>query len=171
MKKLLPFVFTLICLQVFAQRKETDPYNNKAISFGPEWLIPGGSDFKIGVGASGKVEYPVTDIISVGVTAGYNRLYYKQANNDSGPLGPYSVIPVKGDAIFFLDPDIYCDLSAGAAIGVNYDKRKTLAVGFGVGYVIPVFNHQGVDVSFRFEDWGKNRLHEAVLRVAYRLAW
>jgi hypothetical protein len=173
MKKLLPFIFTLVCLNAIAQRKETDPYSSKAISFGPELLIPGKSDYKYGVGASARAEYPVTDLISVGFNAGYDRLYYKTDYNETGKLGPLVVVPVKLSGVFFLDPDLYCDVAAGAAIGTNYDKRNTLALSFGVGYVVPIHNNtnRGIDVNVRFDDWGKDRVRQIALRVAYRLAW
>jgi hypothetical protein len=171
MKKLLLVLFTLIYIQANAQRKETDPYSSKAISLGGEFLIPGKSDFKIGGGISGRAEYPITDLVSLGLVAGYDRLYYKQSVNENGSLGPNVIVPIKATAVFFLDPDLYCNVDAGSAIGINYDKRKTLALAFGVGYIVPVRHHQGVDVSFRFDDWGKTRVRQVALRVAYRLDW
>lgn len=171
MKKLLPFVFTLVCLHAVAQRKETDPYSSKAISFGPELLIPGKSDYKIGAGVSGRIEYPVTDLISAGFSAGYDRLYFKEDQTEAGPLGPMVIVPVKASGVAFLSPDLYSEFAIGAAIGTNYDKRNTLALSFGLGYVVPVRNHQGLDVNIRFDDWGKDRVRQVALRVAYRLAW
>jgi len=171
MKKLLPLLFIIVSLNAFAQRHAEDPYTSKALSFGPELLVPGKTDFKYGFGASAQVEYPFTDLVSFIGSAGYSRLYYKAAQNPDGLLGAYTVVPVKAGAKFFLDPDLHCDVEAGAAIGTNYDKKKSLAVAFSVGYVVPLTGNRGLDVSIRFDDWGKTRLRSVGLRVAYRIGW
>lgn len=155
MKKILLFIFTLICVQALAQRKETDPYNSKAISWGPELILPSKTDFKYGVGAQGKIEWPLTDLVSLNLSAGYGRMYYKVNYNEFGTVGPYTDVLLKVGARFFLDPDLYCDVDAGITAGLDYDKKKTQAIDLGLGYLFPLTNHTGLDVGFRFEDWGK----------------
>jgi len=153
-------------------RRPEDPYTLKAISIGPEFSMPAKTDFKYGVGASGQVEYPFTDLVSFTGSIAYTRYYYKVSSNEFGAVGPSIVIPVKVGAKFFLDPDIHCDIETGVALETNYTKRKSFAVSFLIGYTIPLEkNPGGVDIGLKFEDWGKERMRAVGLRVAYRLGW
>ena len=171
MKKLLPLLFTLVCLNAFAQRNPEDPYTSKAISFGPELLLPGKTAYNYGVGASLKVEYPFSDLISFTGAVRYAQLHYTVSEDIFGKFQDYKAIPVLVGAKFFLDPDLYADVEAGAAFGINYDKQKSLALSFTLGYIFPIKNSTGLDVGVRFDDWGRDRFRAVDLRVAYRIAW
>jgi hypothetical protein len=172
MKKLILLIFTIVSVQALAQRKEEDPYTSRTVSIGPEILVPGQTDFKYGISAKLRVEYPFTDLVSFIGSVSYTRLYYKNAIiNEKGPLGAYTAEPIKAGARFFLTPDLYTDIEFGAAIGNNYDKINSLALAFNIGYVIPVNKSTGVDASVGFEDWGKDRLRGLILRAAYRIPW
>ncbi|WP_374948346.1 transporter [Mucilaginibacter sp.] len=169
MKKLVLLALVLCSLNVFAQRDETDAFGSKAISFGPELNITTKGIYKTGYGVSGRIEWPLGDEFAIDGTAGYNRFFFKNA--DQFTQGANVFVPVKAGVTFFWDSNIYANGHAGTVQQLNYEKQSSFAYDFGVGYLLPIKGNNGLDLGFRYERWGKNRMREAVIRVAYRFGW
>ena len=167
MKKVLTALFLIAGMLAHAQTAPT-----KTFSAGLELGAPTNSIYNIGFGGSGKVEIPIIAPLSLSVTAGYISFYYKSSlvgsNTSQSPAG---FVPLKAGAKFYVGPGIYIEAEGGTAIETNYGKDKLFAYSVGPGFIIPTGKHTGVDLGFRYENWGGGRLRQTGIRAAYRIGW
>jgi hypothetical protein len=167
MKKALTVLFLITGMLAHAQ---TIP--KKTFSAGLELGAPTNSIYNIGFGGSGKVEIPLIAPLSLSITAGYTSFYYKSSlvgNNTSQPAAGF--VPLKAGAKFYFGPGIYMEAEGGTAIETNYSKEKLFAYAVGPGFIIPTGKHTGIDLGFRYENWGGGRLRQTGIRAAYRIGW
>lgn len=151
-------------------RAQTVP--TKTFSVGLELGAPTNSIYNIGFGGSGKAEIPIVAPLSLSVTAGYTSFYYKSALVGSNiSQTPAGFVPLKAGAKFYFGPGIYMEAEGGTVIETNYSKDKLFAYAVGPGFIIPTGKHTGVDLGFRYENWGGGRLRQTGIRVAYRIGW
>ena len=167
MKRLLPLLFTVIMVNAYAQTTPT-----KAFSAGLELGIPTTSVYTVGFGGSGKAEVPLFNALSLSVTAGYTSFYYKSAPiGSAGSPDPAGFVPLKAGAKFFFGPGVYAEGELGTVLQTNYGKDSMFAYSIGPGLIFPTGNHTGIEVSFRYENWGGGLLRQTAIRAAYRLGW
>jgi hypothetical protein len=167
MKKVLTALFLMAGMLAHAQTTPT-----KTFSAGLELGAPTNSIYNIGFGGSGKVEIPLIAPLSLSITAGYTSFYYKSSlvgNNTSQPAAGF--VPLKAGAKFYFGPGIYMEAEGGTAIETNYSKEKLFAYAVGPGFIIPTGKHTGIDLGFRYENWGGGRLRQTGIRAAYRIGW
>jgi hypothetical protein len=167
MKRLLPLLFTLFVLHTRAQ---TVPV--KAFSVGLELGVPANSVFNVGFGGSGKAEVPLVSALSFTVTAGYTSMYYKSALIGSATTQtPVGYIPLKAGVKYYFSPGFYAEGEAGNAFQTNYTKENLFIIAVGPGFIASTGEHSGIDIGFRYENWGSGRLRQTAIRAAYRFGW
>lgn len=168
MKKLLPLLFVLMYTMARGQAVTT----TTAFSAGLELGIPTNSIYNIGFGGSGKVEVPLTTALSLSATAGFTNFYRKSAligSNKSQPASSY--VTLKAGLKYYLGEAFYIEGEAGNVVETNYSKNNLFAFALGPGFLISTGKHTAVDFNFRYENWGRGRLRQTGIRVAYRLGW
>ena len=165
MKKLIILLLIFSCFKVHAQ-STTDI--SKAFNLGFELGIPANSVYNVGTGASGKLELPIATPVSLTITGGFMTMFYKSNLFDSSRTpGAAVFVPLKGGVKYYFNRGVYAEGEAGTAIETNYGKQSSFAFSIGPGFVAPVGDKNGVDISFRYEDWA-NQLRQTAIHVAYR---
>ncbi|RFZ82080.1 hypothetical protein DYU05_15735 [Mucilaginibacter terrenus] len=167
MKYCLPLILIFFSVTAFGQK-----VTSNAFGIGLDLGFPTNSIYNIGFGGSGKAEVPISQSISLTVTAGYTSFYYKSALiGSTRSQDPSGYIPLKAGAKYYLSEGFYLEGEAGTAIETNYNKDKLFAFSVGPGFLFSTGKHTGFDVGLKYENWGSGRLKQTALRVAYRLAW
>lgn len=168
--KYLGLLLFALCLTICAKAQERDL---KAFGLGVEIPIPTQSVYSIGIGASGKLEIPLTGNLGLTVTSGITEMYYK-----SGLVYALDVpstdtfVPLKGGLRYFLGPGVYAEGEMGNTFEIEHDKRDLFTYAIGPGFVAPINGGKnGIDVSFRYESWSNHELRLTAFRVAYRFGW
>lgn len=165
MKKLI-ILLLLFCsfkLSVSAQTALT-----KAFSAGFELGIPANGVFNIGTGASARFELPVASPVSLSLTGGITSMFYKSnLFNSSRTPGAAVFVPLKAGVRYFFNRGVYAEGEAGTAIETNYSKQSVFAFSIGPGFIAPIGEKNGVDISFRYEDWA-NQVRQTAIHIAYR---
>jgi hypothetical protein len=165
MKKLFILILILSALRAQAQVPYT---STKAFSLGFELPIPSNGVYSIGVGASAKLELPIVSPLSLSLTGGFTTMFYKSnLFNTSRTPGPARFIPLKAGLKYYFAQSFYAEGETGTAIENNYAKQSAFAFSIGPGFLVPVNDKQGVDISFRYESWS-NQLRQTGIRLAYR---
>ncbi len=165
MKKPL-LLFFVLCS--FKLRAQTRTPTTLAFSAGFELAAPSNGVYNIGFGASGKFEVPIVTPVSLTLTGGITTLFYKSnLFSSSRTPGAAGFIPLKAGVKYYLAKTFYAEGEAGAAIETNYGKQSSFAFSLGPGFIVPVNDKQGVDISFRYESWA-NQLRQTGIRFAYR---
>lgn len=163
MKKILLILFVFLSFNTYAQTSIT-----KAISTGIELAIPSNGVYSVGVGASAKVELPIAAPLSLTLTGGLTSMFYKgNLFNSSRTPGAAVFVPLKAGVKYYFSNEVYAEGEAGAAIETNYSKQSPFAFSIGPGFIVPVGDKNGVDISFRYENWA-NQLKQTAIRIAYR---
>lgn len=165
MKKLI-ILLLLFCsfkLSVSAQTALT-----KAFSAGFELGIPANGVFNIGTGASARFELPVASPVSLSLTGGITSMFYKSnLFNSSRTPGAAVFVPLKAGVRYFFNRGVYAEGEGGTAIETNYSKQSVFAFSIGPGFIAPIGEKNGVDISFRYEDWA-NQVRQTAIHIAYR---
>jgi hypothetical protein len=165
MKKPLLLFFILCSFKLHAQTRTP---TTAAFSAGFELAVPSNGLYTIGVGASGKFEVPIVTPLSLTLTGGITTLYYKSnLFASSRTPGAAGFIPLKAGLKYYLAKNFYAEGEAGTAIETNYGKQSSFAFSLGPGFIVPVNDKQGVDISFRYESWA-NQLRQTGIRFTYR---
>lgn len=165
MKKLVLLLPILFCLKVYGQNAVPI---SKAFNLGFELGIPANGIFNIGTGASAKLELPVASPVSLSLTGGITTMFYKSnLFNSSRTPGAAVFLPLKGGVKYYFNRGVYAQGEAGTAIETNYSKQGVFAFSIGPGFVVPAGEKNGVDISFRYEDWA-NQVRQTVIHIAYR---
>jgi hypothetical protein len=166
MKRNLLIAFIFCSFNVSAQISR--PLSN-AFSAGLELGITSNSVYAIGLGASAKGEFPVSNRVCLTVTAGYSTFFYKSnLFASSRTLSPAYFIPLKAGIKYYPNPNVYIEGELGTAIETNYLKQDLFAFSIGPGFVVPINNNRGIDIGFRYEGWSDHQVRQTAIRFAYR---
>lgn len=174
MKRLLFIAFAFLSAYAHGQDSFAPMQaNNKALSVGLEGLVASKSAFfTYGFGASVKGELPLGESFSLSATGGLNKFNVKAAyKSPTGSTPLVTFIPIKVGAKYFIGGLVYTEGELGATIETNYEKKKYFNLTAGIGYIIPLTPHTGIDLSLRYEDWGDQAVKFGALRVAFRADW
>jgi hypothetical protein len=157
-----------------------------SLSIGPEFAAPVGtfrdgytvaggstSGYKLGFGASAKLNLPVSTNVDVSVSAGYMGFSQKagidQVNSISINKGSYTFIPFKGGIRFRTNGGFYVEPQAGYTQTKlkNSEGAGEFTYAGNVGYLIA----RALDVAIRYEAIGtKPESSKFIgLRVAYNI--
>lgn len=165
-------VFVLSTYTVSAQNYP-DPVRPR-ISIGPDIGFPSGSYgnlFSIGIGASAKIEAPITTRLYAAVSAGYSQLIAKK-RIDGVRQGRdnRSYIPLKGGAKYYFGKSVYVEGQLGVSIGAGKYTGTSFAWSPGLGLILPLSDKHAVDLSIRSEKWERKGgdISQGGLRVAYQ---
>ena len=145
--------------------------STKALSIGPELNLLQRSAFNVGYGVSAKFELPITNTLSLALSAGINQFHRKSFLIGSASHGNDTFIPLKAGIRYYFDPRFYTEGELGIVIDHNNGYNQNLfAYAVGTGILLPLkqSNKNMIDVGLRFEDWAKNRAQQFAIRVAYR---
>lgn len=163
----------LFCLIYFALPALAQTRNTKAISIGAELDLPQRSRYNIGYGAWAKFELPVTQTVSLALTAGFNQYHTKTIfNNIGGNNDTY--VPLKAGVKYYFDPRFYTEGELGTVLDHNNGSSQNLfTYSLGTGILIPLKNstQNMIDIGVRYEDWSQNRLQQFAIKVGYRFGW
>ncbi len=163
MKRLLLILFLFCISKTYAQTEI-----GKAISGGFELAIPSNGVYNVGTGFSIKGELPIVTPVSLTLTAGFTAMFYKSnLFNSSRTPGAAGFLPLKAGIKYYFNKGVYAEGEAGTAIETNYEKQSVFAFSIGPGFIVPSGENNGVDISFRYEDWA-NKLRQTAIRIAYR---
>ncbi|MDB5151772.1 MAG: hypothetical protein JWR54_523 [Mucilaginibacter sp.] len=163
MKKYLLLLLILCSYKLHAQTTIT-----KAISTGFELALPSNGVYNIGIGASVKGELPISMPVSLTLTAGFTSMFYKSnLFNSSRTPGAAVFVPLKAGLKYYFNKGLYAEGEAGTAIETNYAKQSPFAFSVGPGFIVPAGDKNGIDISFRYENWA-NQLRQTAIRIAYR---
>jgi hypothetical protein len=163
MKRLIPLLFIFCCAKLQAQTT-----TSKAFNLGFELGIPSNSVYTIGTGASAKFELPVVTPLSLSLTGGITTMFYKSnLFNSSRTPGAAAYVPLKAGLKYYFNRGVYAEGEAGTAIETNYDKKSVFAFSLGPGFVVPAGDKNGIDISFRYENWA-NQVRQTAIHIAYR---
>jgi hypothetical protein len=163
MKKLIIILLLFCCFEAHAQT-----IISKAFNAGFELGIPSNGVYTIGTGASAKFELPVASPVSLTITGGITSMFYKSnLFYSSRTPGAAVFIPLKGGLKYYFNRGVYAEGEAGTAIETNYGKQSSFAFSIGPGFIAPIGEKNGVDISFRYEDWA-NQVRQTVIHIAYR---
>ena len=166
---MLMLVTVLAVFQLKAQERSL-----KAVSAGVEIPIPTGGVYTIGIGASGKIEIPITAHVGFTLTGGISQIYYKNGLVEALnlPSSANTFIPLKGGIRYFLGPNFYVDGEMGNTIETGYMRRNLFTFAVGPGFTAPIARTKSaIDVGFRYENWSDHELRFTAFRVAYRFGW
>lgn len=166
MKKIILFLLLFSILKVSAQESQ----NLKTVfSAGLELGIPQASVYTIGLGASGKLELPVSNKLCITVTAGYDAFFYKGNLYESSRTPSAAIfVPLKAGAKYYFNQGVYAEGELGTAIETNYLKQDLFAFSLGPGFIIPLNEAHGIDFGLRYENWSNHQVKQTALRFAYR---
>jgi hypothetical protein len=165
---LLPLLF---CLFIVSARAQEAAQTTPAFSAGLELAIPAGGIFTIGTGGSAKFEVPVVKPLSISFTGGITTMFYRSnLFYNSRTPGAAVYVPLKAGLKYYFTRGVYFEGEAGTALETNYNKANAFAFSIGPGFVAPINDKTGIDISFRYEDW-TGQLRQTAIRVAYRFGW
>lgn len=168
MKRFLFLILLFSSLQIMAQ----DEPLKKAISFGGELGIPNASVYSVGIGISGKGEFPVSGKLAITATAAYSIFFYKSnlyTNSKTFPSARF--VPLKAGVKYYLNESVYFEGELGTAIETNYLKQDLFAFSLGPGFIIPIKGKYGVDFGLRYEKWSNHQVQQTAIRIAHRFGW
>ena len=165
MKKLIVLSLLFFYFKASAQTTIT-----KAFNAGFELGIPANSVFTIGTGASAKFELPIALPVSLSLTGGITSMFYKSNLFDSSRTpGAAVYVPLKAGMRYFFNRGVYAEGEAGTAIETNYARQSVFAFSIGPGFIAPVGEKNGIDISFRYESWA-SQVRQTAIHIAYRFS-
>ncbi|MCD0490153.1 hypothetical protein LPB86_18070 [Pedobacter sp. MC2016-14] len=128
-------------------------------------LTSDSSPFDYGLGADARIQWDLSNYVSVLGTGGYTRMFGKDANAD------YDFIPAKGGVKVFPIGNMYALGEIGAGFAIKDGSKTSLIWSGGVGYECK----NGLDFSFRYEGYTQDSSSSTyvpytgqyALRIAY----
>jgi len=144
------------------------------ISIGPDIAIPSGSygnRFSIGLGASAKLEAPITTRLYAALTAGYTSLISKnKLHGVTISTGDRSYVPIKAGAKYYFGQSFYAEGQLGVSVGVQKYAGTSFAWSPGLGFLIPLSEKHAIDFSIRSEKWEREGgdINQGGIRIAYQ---
>jgi len=170
MKKLLNLFFLVLIagtanaqsgnkLSLIAEGQLAIPFNTGATDYGQTRMY-----YQDGVGGDIKVELPLTVSLHVTGSAGYawyatNEHYYYLTTNDPaasyqsfGNATPpsYHFLPLKAGLKYYLLKYFYADGELGGAVKLNSASQSSFIYSGGLGVLIPITSHYGIDVASKY---------------------
>jgi hypothetical protein len=167
MKRLIPLL--LLFTTLYTKAQTINPAVT-AFSAGLELGIPSMGVYSIGLGISGKAEFPVAAPVALTVTAGYSTFFYK-SNLFQSSLTPANAgfIPLKAGVKYYFGQGVYAEGELGTVIETNYLKQDLFAFSLGPGFAIPTNGGHSIDLGIRYESWSDHSVRQTAIRIAYRL--
>lgn len=147
---LLP-ILVLFFSTSYAQEKE----GKFRLGYGFNGGVPINNEFNFSAGLDGRLQYDITLKTSFAVTTGYTHLF----KNDVSDAG---FVPAKLGFKSFIGNQVYYLGELGAAIGVNKGMGNSLLWAPGIGIAT-----KHIDISLRYENYGKFDTGQVSLRLAY----
>ena len=166
MKQLLLLLFFAVTVS-YANAQQFN--NQKALSLGGEFGIPNYGLYNVALGASAKLELPVISPISVSITAGFTSAFLKSNIIQNYNGGADLFAPLKAGVKYYFNQNVYLEGEGGMALELNRTQSHLAAFSIGPGFVIPS-EKNGIDISFRYEDW-QGQLKQLAIRVGYRFGF
>ena len=126
-----------------------------AIELSPAVVIPGAEttdEAKVGYGFYGQVEYPMNEILSFGVSGGFLKFSEKnsvQLTATTGEVYIRSALKDFSDNLYMmlLIGIVHWDEDYAPSTSRDDFARNEMGFGFALGYVFPVTEHFGIDLS------------------------
>ncbi|WP_306353000.1 hypothetical protein [Flavobacterium sp. '19STA2R22 D10 B1'] len=148
----------LLAFSIFftANVKAQDYEKGFRLGFGANVGATTSDDFSVGLGIDGRVQYDLTKKMSLIGTTGYTHLFGKKDTPDLG------FIPAKVGFKTFFGDRFYGFGEVGAGIGVTNTNQTTFLWAPGLGFATKY-----IDISVRYEDYGKFDAGQVALRLAY----
>ncbi len=195
MKKTLLSAFAFLLVITFAKAQSG---NKASISIGPDFGIPINTTSYIygeskdfysnGFGISFKVETPITSSLHFTGSIGYVRyvsnVHYANPLTDSSFPGSasivqapaYEYVPIKVGLQYYYDKYFYISGETGAAIQATSVSTTSFIYSGGLGAVIPLDMHSGLDISARYERGFlspnyDSPMSQVAIRVAYKFGF
>ena len=185
-KFLLAALSIVLAASTFAQ--ETPARRGLSVSIGPELAIPLGKfrnnlafpgsplpvrGYKLGLGASAKLNIPIATNIDFSLSAGYMAFSQKASFDTLGNISltknSYTLIPFKGGLRFRLNGGFYVEPQVGYTQTKIKDEQGAgyFTYAGSVGYLI----NRAVDIAVRYESVSRTggNLNFAGLRIAYNI--
>ena len=152
-KILTALILGTLCTTVQAQTN-TEYKKGFRLGFGLSGGFDTGQDYEASVGADVRLQYDLSQKMSLTFTPGYTHLFIK--GEDAG------FVPVKAGFKAFLGNQFYAMGEVGGAIGVNggLDNSALLAPSFG-------YANKFIDISVRYENYLDYKIDQIGLRIAY----
>ncbi len=186
------FAMFLLFVSLTAKAQSDKP----AISIGPEVGLPFNTEhnyiktrdvYQPGVGASIKLELPVSSGLKFTATAGYlnyasnehllyaTTLYYPPMGGSS-TLPAYEFIPLKVGLRYYYAKSFYLDADAGEAFKAGGNAKNSFIYAAAFGALIPFSKHHGLDLNARYENGYKSKnydyaMQQLGIRLAYRYSF
>jgi hypothetical protein len=155
----------LLALSLFAFSASAQQ-NPKAFTIGGELGLPSYGLYNVALGASGKLEIPLISPVSISLTGGFTSVFRRSSIIDDYNGGGDLFVPLKAGIKYYFVQSFYAEGEGGAALGLNHGNKSLALFSIGPGFVIPS-EKNGIDISFRYEDW-QDRVKQTAIRVAYR---
>lgn len=170
------FALAAVALSTFAvsglkAQTESGMDPNKGVRFGIG--ISGGitdkdvSPFKNGLGADARLQFDLSNYVSITATGGYTRLMARDNGTD------YDFIPAKGGVKVFplTVKGFYGAAEAGAGFGIKKDAKTSFIWSSGIGFEWK----NGLDLSARYEGYSQDSASSTYVpyngQYALRLAY
>lgn len=126
---------------VMAQNTEEKYNRNFKIGFGLDSGIPLNKPYKFSIGGDARLQYNLTELVSICLTSGYNNVSVKDSDVN------YEYIPIKvGYKSFLLKNQIYLMGEVGAAISLTNEYRNSILFAPTLGYAT-----KWIDISLRYD--------------------
>ncbi len=169
MKKLLNLFFLVLTagitnaqtgskLSLIAEGQFAIPFNTGTTDYGQTRMY-----YQDGVGGDIKAELPLTASLHVTGSAGYawfatNQypVYLMAASDSYFPTGSgatppgYHFLPLKAGLKYYLLKYFYADAELGGAVKLNSTTQSAFIYSGGIGVLIPITRHYGIDVGSQY---------------------
>ncbi|QXV65191.1 hypothetical protein INP83_19255 [Mucilaginibacter sp. 21P] len=163
-------IFSLAAFFLFSSvvetRAQSVPKSTFKLDVGTETMLALGTknrDNKLGYGGTLRLNYGLTDKLTLTLTSGYYN-YLK-----TGPLKTFNdnfqVIPVKAGLKYFFAPQFYINGEGGIAFTRTYQNQINSVATGGIGWV-----YKGLDIGARYETLNGSRganFNSVGVRIAY----
>lgn len=124
-----------------AQKTEETYDRNFKIGFGLNTGIPLNKPYEFSIGGDARLQYSLTELVSICLTSGYNNVSVKDSDVN------YEFVPIKvGYKSFLLKNEIYLMGEVGAAISLTKEYRNSILFAPSIGYATKY-----IDISLRYE--------------------
>jgi hypothetical protein len=124
-----------------AQKTEEKYNRNFKIGFGLNTGIPLNKPYEFSIGGDARLQYNLTELVSICLTSGYNTISVKDSDIN------YKYIPIKvGYKSFLLKNGIYLMGEVGTAISLTKEYRNSILFAPTLGYAT-----KKLDISLRYD--------------------
>ena len=132
--------------------------NSASIDVGAEIGLPSGNFSSlsgIGLGASVKASFPVTESLALTVNGGFMHFFGKR--NQIFKVQDLTYVPAKAGLKYQLGESFYAEGQLGAALPLNNGQQTLFIWSPGIGNLFKLSGGNKIDLGIRYEAWtGKN---------------